>query len=161
LLPSLCLGFADGVWAAPGSGIAGCDSVVTSGTASSAVIATESSGCTEVQFPTPLYAKPTGLSTIIPCKGEPISAGQPVILDVTILKRRKRDFTRKTSYNATGGNLITVGKSTFPAVTPGSNAHRWDPASRSSDRRKIASHRRCGMPPTASGRTTPSSMSRG
>ena len=103
-----------------GSGIAGCDSVVTSGTASSAVTATGKFGVApKVKFPTPLYAKALQVSTIIPGKGEPISAGQPVILDVTIINGANGTPLRKTSYNATGGNLITVGKSTFPAVTLG------------------------------------------
>ena len=103
-----------------GSSIAGCDRVVTSGTASSVVTATGKFGAApKVNFPTPLYAKSSQVSTIIAGKGEPISAGQPVILDVTIMNGATGTPLQKTSYNATGGSLITAGKSTFPAVSLG------------------------------------------
>lgn len=103
-----------------GSSIAGCDSVVTSGTASSAVTATGRFGLApKVEFPTPLYAKASQVSTIIPGKGAPISAGQPMILEVTIINGANGTPLQKTSYNATGGILITAGKSTSPAVSIG------------------------------------------
>ncbi len=103
-----------------GSSTAGCDSVMTSGTASSAVTATGRFGLApKVEFPTPLYAKASQVSTIIPGKGAPISAGQPMILEVTIMNGANGTPLQKTSYNATGGILITAGKSTFPAVSLG------------------------------------------
>lgn len=103
-----------------GSSIAGCDRVMTSGTASSVVTATGKFGAApKVNFPTPLYSKNTQVSTIIAGKNEPISAGQPVILDVTIINGANGTPLQKTGYNATGGSLITVGKSTFPAVSLG------------------------------------------
>jgi hypothetical protein len=103
-----------------GSSIAGCDPVVTSGTASSIVTATGKFGVApKVNFPTPLYAKATQASTIIAGKGAPITDGQPVILDVTIINGADGTPLQKTTYNATGGSLITAGKSTFPAVSRG------------------------------------------
>jgi hypothetical protein len=103
-----------------GSSIAGCDPAVSSGTASADVTATGKLGSApKVEFPTPLFAKTSQVSTLIAGKGAPITAGQPVILDVTILNGADATPLQKTSYNATGGSLITAGKSTFPAVSEG------------------------------------------
>lgn len=102
------------------SSIAGCDPVVTTGTASAVVTAPGKLGSApKVNFPTPLYTKTTEASTIIAGKGAPITAGQPVIVDVTILNGANSAPIQKTSYTATGGSLITAGKSSFPAVSEG------------------------------------------
>ncbi|MET4705719.1 FKBP-type peptidyl-prolyl cis-trans isomerase [Frigoribacterium sp. UYMn621] len=103
-----------------GSSIAGCDPVVTAGAASSVITAPGKFGTApKVGFPTPLYTKTTQASTLIAGKGAPIVAGQPVILDVTIVNAADGTELQKTSYNSTGGSLITAGKSTFPAVSEG------------------------------------------
>jgi hypothetical protein len=103
-----------------GSSIAGCNPVVTPGTASAVVKAPGKLGSApKVNFPTPLYTKTTEVSTIIAGKGAPITAGQPVIFNVTILNGADATPLQKTSYAATGGSLITAGKSTLPAVSLG------------------------------------------
>ena len=99
---------------------AGCDPVVLPGKASAVITAPGKLGSApKVGFPTPLYTKTTQASTIIAGTGAPITAGQPVILDVTILNGADATPLQKTSYAATGGSLITAGKSTFPAVSEG------------------------------------------
>ncbi|MBG6107927.1 FKBP-type peptidyl-prolyl cis-trans isomerase [Frigoribacterium sp. CG_9.8] len=100
--------------------IAGCDRSLTSGAASSVVAATGKFGAApKVTFPTPLYSATSQVSTIIAGTGAPIGAGQPVILEVTILNGANGTPLQTTSYNATGGSLITAGKSAFPAVSLG------------------------------------------
>ena len=100
------------------SGITGCDPAVLPGTASAVVTAPGTLGSApKVNFPTPLYAKTTEASTVIAGKGAPIMAGQPVLLDVTILNGANGTPLQKTSYSGTGGSLITAGKSSFPAVS--------------------------------------------
>ena len=105
---------------ADGGSIAGCSPVVHSGTASAVITATGKFGSApRVEFPTPLFTKATEASTLIAGKGAPILAGQPVILDVTILNGSNGTPLQKTSYSATGGSLITAGPSAFPAVSQG------------------------------------------
>ena len=100
------------------SGTAACDPAVLPGKASAVVTAAGSLGSApKVQFPTPLYTKATQTSTIIAGTGAPITSGQPVILDVTILNGADATPLRETSYAATGGSLITAGKSTVPAIS--------------------------------------------
>jgi peptidylprolyl isomerase len=102
------------------SSIAGCDPVVTPGKASAVVTAPGKLGSApKVDFPTPLYTKTSQASTIIAGKGAPITAGQPVILDVTIVNGADAAPLQKTSYAATGGSIITAGKSSFPAISEG------------------------------------------
>ncbi|MES2094987.1 MAG: FKBP-type peptidyl-prolyl cis-trans isomerase [Actinomycetota bacterium] len=97
-----------------------CNPVAASGAASSVVTATGAAGSApKVDFPTPLYAKKTEVSTLRAGTGAPIAAGQPVILDVTILNGANATTLQKTSYGSTGGSLITAGESTFPALSEG------------------------------------------
>ncbi|MHC5796513.1 FKBP-type peptidyl-prolyl cis-trans isomerase [Lacisediminihabitans sp. FW035] len=102
------------------SSVAGCDPAITPGTASAVVTAPGKLGSApKVDFPTPLYTKTSEASTLIAGKGAPITAGQPVILDVTILNGADAAPLQKTSYAATGGSIITAGKSSFPAISEG------------------------------------------
>jgi hypothetical protein len=103
----------------------GCTPVVTAGAASALVTATGSLGAAPtVKFPTPLYTKTTQKSTLIAGTGATIQDGQPVVLDVTILNGANGTELQKTSYSSTGGSLITVGKSNFPAVSEGLTCSR-------------------------------------
>lgn len=97
-----------------------CSPVVSSGRASSLVTATGRFGTAPtVKFPTPLYTKTTERSTLTAGKGAVVQDGQPVVLDVTILNGANGTVLQKTSYSASGGSLITAGKSSFPAVSEG------------------------------------------
>ncbi|HAM27174.1 MAG TPA: hypothetical protein DCP11_10905 [Microbacteriaceae bacterium] len=105
---------------AGGAGSNGCDPLVQSGDASSVVKAPGKLGAApKVDFPLPLYTKTTEKSQVIAGKGAPIQDGQPVIVDVTILNGTDGAVLQKSSYSASGGSVITVGKSTFPAVSEG------------------------------------------
>lgn len=102
------------------SSVAGCDPAISSGAASALVKAPGTLGSApEVSFPSPLYTKTSQASTIISGKGDAITAGQPVLLDVTIVNGVNGTPLQKTSYSANGGSLITAGKSTFPAISEG------------------------------------------
>jgi hypothetical protein len=103
---------------AGGTGANGCDPLVSSGDASSVVTATGKMGSApKVEFPTPLYTKTTEKSEVIAGKGAPIQAGQPVIIDVTLLNGTNGAVLQQSSYAAGGGSIITAGKSAFPAVS--------------------------------------------
>ena len=91
------------------SSTTGCDPAVLPGKASAVVTAPGTLGSAPtVKFPTPLYTKTSQASTIIAGTGAPITSGQPVILDVTILNGADATPLQKTSYAATGGSLITA-----------------------------------------------------
>ncbi|MET4782539.1 FKBP-type peptidyl-prolyl cis-trans isomerase [Glaciihabitans sp. UYNi722] len=103
---------------ASGPGSNGCDPLVSSGNASSAVTATGKFGTApKVKFPTPLYTKSNEKTQVIAGKGAPIQDGQPVALDVTILNGTNGKVLQSSSYAADGFSLVTVGKSSIPSVT--------------------------------------------
>jgi FKBP-type peptidyl-prolyl cis-trans isomerase len=103
---------------ASGPGSNGCDPLVSSGDSSSVVTASGTFGTApKVDFPTPLYTKTNEKSQLIAGKGAPIQDGQPVALDVTILDGANGKVLQASSYAADGFSLVTVGKSTIPAVT--------------------------------------------
>ncbi len=103
---------------ASGPGSNGCDPVAAAGDASSVVTATGKLGkAPTVNFPTPLYTTTNQKSELIAGKGAPIQNGQPVALDVTILNGTTGKVIQATSYSATSFSLVTVGKSTIPAIT--------------------------------------------
>jgi peptidylprolyl isomerase len=105
---------------AGGAGSNGCDPLVSSGDASSAVSAPGEFGTAPtVDLPVPLYTKTTQRSEIIAGKGAPIQDGQPVIVDVTVLNGTDGSVLQKTSYAKSGGSVITIGKSSLPAVSKG------------------------------------------
>lgn len=108
-----------GLTACSGSNtVAGCVPTVPSGELSSVVRAPGTIGTAPtVKLPTPLFTKTTEKSTIIKGHGAAITAGQPVVIDVTILNGRNGAVLQKTAYQSDGGSLITAGKSAIPAVS--------------------------------------------
>jgi FKBP-type peptidyl-prolyl cis-trans isomerase len=108
-----------GLTACSGSNtVAGCSPTIGSGDASRVIKAPGKIGTApKVTLPTPLYAKTTQKSTVITGHGAAITAGQPVVIDITILNGRTGAELQKTAYSSGGGSLITAGKSDFPAVS--------------------------------------------
>ncbi|HEY0258581.1 MAG TPA: FKBP-type peptidyl-prolyl cis-trans isomerase [Lacisediminihabitans sp.] len=105
---------------ADGTTAAGCNPLVSSGSASSVVTATGKFGVApKVTIPTPLYTKKTEKSVIIAGKGAAVQNGQPVVVDVTILNATNSTVLQTTDYSKGGGSLLTVGSSSFPAVSDG------------------------------------------
>jgi peptidylprolyl isomerase len=99
---------------------AGCDTSIVSGDASSIVTAPGKVGTApKVEFPTPLIAKTTQKSDIVTGKGPLVGVGQPVVVDVTIVNGANGAVLQKTTYGSTGGSLLTLGKSDFPAISLG------------------------------------------
>jgi FKBP-type peptidyl-prolyl cis-trans isomerase len=104
---------------------AGCGTAIAPGDASAAVTATGSfQKAPKIDFPTPLIAKTNQKSEVITGKGDYVKDGQPVLVDVSILNGADGKVLQKTSYDATGGSLITLGKSDFPAVSEGLECSR-------------------------------------
>jgi peptidylprolyl isomerase len=102
------------------SATAGCDTSIVSGDASSIVTAPGKVGTApKVEFPTPLIAKTTQKSDIVTGKGALVQVGQPVVVDVTIVNGANGAILQKTTYGSTGGSLLTLGKSDFPAISLG------------------------------------------
>ncbi len=98
----------------------GCTPVLSSGKASNLVTATGDFGTApQVKFPSPLFTTKSEATQLITGTGAPIQDGQPVVLDVTIINAANGATLQTTSYGESGGSLITVGKSTFPAVSEG------------------------------------------
>jgi hypothetical protein len=107
------------------SATAGCDTSIVSGNASSIVSAPGKVGTAPtVTFPTPLITKTTQKTVIDPGKGALLQPGQPVVVDVTILNGANGAVLQKTTYGSTGGSLITLGKSDFPAISLGLECER-------------------------------------
>jgi hypothetical protein len=99
---------------------AGCDSPVTSGQASSIVTATGAFAAQpKVEFPTPLITKKTQRTELLPGDGPALQPGQPALVDLTLLNGTTGDVLTQTQYDGTGGSLITIGPSTFPALSHG------------------------------------------
>lgn len=98
---------------------AGCDAPFPSGDASSVVTAKGDVGAEpEVNFPTPLIAKKTEVSTLIPGNGDPIASGQPVLVEIVIVNGRTGEVIQKSGFSGeNSGVLLTVGSETLPPVT--------------------------------------------
>ena len=98
----------------------GCDSPVTSGDASSIVTATGTFAAQpKVDFPTPLITNKTQRTQLLPGDGPALQPGQSALVDLTLLNGTTGDVLTQTQYDGTGGSLITVGPSTFPALSKG------------------------------------------
>jgi hypothetical protein len=98
----------------------GCDSPVASGEASSIVTATGAFAAQpKVDFPTPLITKKTQRTQLLPGDGPALQPGQPALVDLTLLNGATGKVLTQTQYDGTGGSLITVGPSTFPALSHG------------------------------------------
>lgn len=110
------------------TGAVSCAPTVTSsavselspGRASAAVSATGDLGTApKVDLPTPLFSKTTNVNTLIAGSGPTVTAGQPVILDATILNGADGLLLQKTNYRGGGVNIITAGPSNIPALSQG------------------------------------------
>ncbi len=99
--------------------VAGCTPSVGTGDVAKTVKVTggKNLAAPKVTFPTPLYSKVSEKSTLIAGHGTTIQAGQPTIVDVTILNGADGSVLTKTSYGKNGGALLSAGTSSFPALT--------------------------------------------
>lgn len=105
---------------APGGAADGCDSTVTSGSASSIVDAPGDFGSApEVSFPTPLITRTIERTELIAGEGELLRTGQPVIVEATILNGTDAAVLQQTAYDPEGGSLFTIGDTGLPALGAG------------------------------------------
>jgi hypothetical protein len=103
-----------------GPGAGNCDSPIRSGDASSIVTATGAfATAPKIDFPTPLVTKKTQRTELSPGDGPRLQEGQPALVDLTLLNGATGQELTKTGYDGVGGSLITVGPSTFPALSHG------------------------------------------
>lgn len=106
--------------ACSGQPAGGCSAALPSGDASSVVTSTGKFGTVpSIDIPTPLYSKTSQSSVLIAGDGEKVGAGQPLVVDVTILNGTDGAELQKTSYSTTGGTLLTAGDPNFPAIGNG------------------------------------------
>jgi len=104
----------------PGEAANGCESTVTSGSASATVDAPGDFGAApEVRFPTPLITTTIERTELIAGEGERLQFGQPVILEATILNGTDAAVLQQTAYAPEGGSLFTIGDSGLPALGTG------------------------------------------
>jgi len=102
------------------AGAEGCDSPITSGGASSVVTATGRLGAEpKVDFPTPVVTQKTRRTQLLPGDGPALQKGQPALVELTLLNGATGAVLTQTAYDGIGGSLITVGPSTFPALSEG------------------------------------------
>ena len=100
------------------AGAANCNAPIKSGAASSLITAKGEFGSPPtVSIPTPLHASVTQRSVIEQGKGAVITAGQPVVVDVTILNGSTGTVLQQGTYGATGGSLVTAGQTTLKGVS--------------------------------------------
>jgi len=97
-----------------------CSTSVTSGDASSVITAKgKFSTQPTINFPTPVVTKTTERTELLPGDGAPLQDGQPALLDLTLLDGATGAVLTQTGYDGIGGSLVTVGPSTFPALSLG------------------------------------------
>lgn len=97
-----------------------CVSSVTSGASSAVVTAPGKFGQKPVvSFPTPLYSTSTQRTELLPGHGAPLTVGQSVTVEATILNGADGRVLQTTSYAATGGSLVSIGPSNLPGLTVG------------------------------------------
>ncbi len=105
---------------APGLVGNGCESTVTSGSASATVDAPGDFGSApEVRFPTPLITTTIERTELIAGDGERLKPGQPVFLEATILNGTDATVLQQTAYAPEGGSLFTIGDTALPALGTG------------------------------------------
>ncbi|CAN5171752.1 hypothetical protein BH09ACT3_BH09ACT3_01330 [soil metagenome] len=98
----------------------GCSAALPAGDASSVVTSAGRFGTApRIDFPTPLYSSTSQSSVLIAGDGERVGAGQPLLIDVTILNGTDGAELQTTSYSTTGGTLLTAGDPDFPAIGRG------------------------------------------
>src|SRR5690554_4843742 len=87
-----------------------------SGDASSVVSVSGALGTApEIDMPTPVIAKSTEVTTITEGDGEQVTAGQPAMVDVSIVNGSTGEVLQDTGYN--GGVLLTAASDGLPPVT--------------------------------------------
>ncbi|MCU1515177.1 MAG: peptidylprolyl isomerase [Microbacteriaceae bacterium] len=117
----LAIGLLGGLTACAGSDtVAGCTPGLSSGDASSVVTSKGAFGkAPKITFPTPLHTTTSQRSVVIDGKGAALQAGQPVVVDVTLLNATSGDELQVTDYAKVGGSLVTLGDPSLPAVSKG------------------------------------------
>jgi peptidylprolyl isomerase len=119
------LGILATLTACSGNGPQGCENPMVSGSASSVVTAagpfdTEPT----IDFPTPITSKTTQKTTLIKGKGAPLTAGQPVLFEATLLNGADGKVLDKTGYTKDSHNLITLGQPDLAALSTGLECSR-------------------------------------
>lgn len=90
--------------------------VFPSGDASSVVTAEGKVGSTpKIDMPTPVVTDETQVSTLIEGEGKRLSAGQPALVDVSIVNGATGEVLQDTGYQ--GGVLLAAASETLPPVT--------------------------------------------
>ena len=100
--------------------VAGCTPLVKTGDVAKTVTVTGGKGLAapKVSIPTPLYTKVSEQHTISAGHGATIQAGQPAIIDVTVLNGTDGSVLTKTTYGKDGGALLSAGTSAAGLTTP-------------------------------------------
>lgn len=89
---------------------------VQSGSSSSTVTATsDEDAAPEVSFPTPLVPSDVEKTVLREGTGEPLKAGQPTLIQATILQGSDAASVQTTDYTGLG-SLFTVGEDTIPGL---------------------------------------------
>jgi hypothetical protein len=100
------------------SGAAGCTAPIKAGAASKLISVKGDMGVAPtVKIPTPLHASTTQSSVVIQGAGKVIEAGQPVVVDVTILNGTTGVVLQQGTYGSGGGSLLTAGQTSLKGVS--------------------------------------------
>jgi hypothetical protein len=119
------LGILTALTACSGAESQGCENPMVSGNASSVVKATSALGTEpKIDFPTPITSKNTQKSTLIEGKGAPLTAGQPILFEATLLNGANGAVIDKTGYAKDSHNLLTLGQPGLPALSHGLECSR-------------------------------------
>ena len=119
------LGILTALTACSGNGSQGCTNPMVSGNASSVVKATGPAGPKPtIDFPTPIISKTTQKTTLINGTGAPLTAGQPVLFEATLLNGANGAVIDKTGYSKDSHNLITLGQPNLTALSHGLECSR-------------------------------------
>lgn len=105
--------------ACSGSPADGCEAPFESGDASSVVTATGEIGTyPEVDFPTPVVAQKTELSTLVTGEGKRLVEGQPALVEVAIFNGSNGEGLQRSGFEGEkSGVLLTVGSDALPPIT--------------------------------------------
>jgi hypothetical protein len=100
--------------------VAGCTPLVKTGDVAQTIKVTGGKADTapKVTFPTPLYTKVTEQRTISAGHGSTIQAGQPSLVDVTVLNGTDGSVLTKTTYSKVGSALLSAGTSASGLTRP-------------------------------------------
>lgn len=119
------LGILTALTACSGNASQGCENPMVSGNASSVVKATGDLGAEPtIDLPTPITSKTTQKTTLIDGKGAPLTPGQPILFEATLLNGANGAVIDKTGYTKDSRNLITLGQSDLAALSHGLECSR-------------------------------------